>query len=133
MGDNLYTESIVAVNPDSGKMAWYVQPSPHDTHDWDAIETPVLIDGEINGQRRKLVAQASRNGYFFVLDRATGKNLLTAPFIETNWASGIASTGRPIAKVEKYPTPAGTQVAPPSARSTDWIAPRSDPATGKLH
>jgi alcohol dehydrogenase (cytochrome c) len=61
-GDNLYTESIVAVNPDTGKMAWYFQPSPHDTHDWDAIETPVLIDGEIKGQKRKLLAQASRNG-----------------------------------------------------------------------
>ena len=77
-GDNLYTCSIVALNPDTGKMVWYFQPSPHDVHDWDAVETPVLIDGVIDGQPRKLVAQASRNGYFFVLDRATGKQILTS-------------------------------------------------------
>ena len=64
----------MALNPDTGKMQWYFQSSPHDTHDWDATQTPVLFDGEINGQTRKLVAQASRNGYFFVLDRATGKS-----------------------------------------------------------
>ena len=68
-GDNLFTESIVALNPDTGKLAWYFQSSPHDTHDWDATQTPVLFDGEINGQPRKLLAQASRNGWFFVLDR----------------------------------------------------------------
>ncbi len=72
-GDNLYTESIVALNLDTGKLVWHFQPSPHDTHDWDAVQTPVLFDGEINGQPRKLLAQASRNGWFFVLDRATWK------------------------------------------------------------
>ena len=88
-GDNLYTCSIVALNPDTGKLVWYFQPSPHDVHDWDAVETPVLVDGEINGQPRKLVPQASRNGYFFVLDRATGEHILTKPFIDTlNWAKG---------------------------------------------
>ena len=75
-GANLFTASIVALNPDTGKMQWYFQSSPHDTHDWDATQTPVLFDGEVNGQKRKLVAQASRNGYFFVLDRATGKNIV---------------------------------------------------------
>ena len=74
-GDNLFTESIVALNPDTGKLAWYFQSSPHDTHDWDATQTPVLFDGEINGQPRKLLAQASRNGWFFVLDRTNGKNI----------------------------------------------------------
>ena len=90
---NLYTASIVALNPDTGKMPWYFQPSPHDTHDWDATQTPVLIDGEINGQKRKLVAQASRNGYFFVLDRATGKNIITSEFVKTNWAKGVDENG----------------------------------------
>src|SRR5580704_6016069 len=89
MGSNLYTECIIALNPDTGKLAWYFQPSPHDTHDWDAVQTPVLFDGEFNGQKRKLVAQASRNGYFFVLDRTNGEHLLTTPFIKTNWATGI--------------------------------------------
>src|SRR5262249_1887355 len=86
-GANLYTESIVALNIDTGKLAWYFQPSPHDTHDWDAVQTPVLFDAEFKGEKRKLVAQASRNGYFFVLDRTNGKHLLTAPFVKTNWAS----------------------------------------------
>ena len=96
-GDNLYTCSIVAINPDTGKLAWYYQVSPHDVHDWDAIETPVLIDGEIDGQPRKLLAQASRNGYFFVLDRTNGKHILTKPFIDTvNWAKGLNANGQPI-------------------------------------
>src|SRR5689334_8370656 len=95
-GDNLYTESIVALNLDTGKRIWHFQPSPHDTHDWDAVETPVLFDGEINGRPRKLLAQASRNGYFFVLDRTNGKNIVTSEFIKTNWAKGVNSHGQPI-------------------------------------
>ena len=74
-GANLYTESIVALNPDSGRLVWYFQASPHDTHDWDSTQTPVLSDGTIDGQPRKLLAQAARNGWFFVLDRQTGKNV----------------------------------------------------------
>ena len=101
-GDNLYTCSIVALNPDTGKIVWYFQPSPHDVHDWAAVETPVLFEGTVDGQRRKLVAQASRNGYFFVLDRATGKRIVSAPFIETvNWAKGINANGQPIPDPEK--------------------------------
>ena len=88
-GDDLFTCSIVAIHADTGKLAWYFQPSPHDTHDWDAIETPVLVDGDFHGAKRKMLLQASRNGYFFVLDRETGKNLLTTPFVETDWASQI--------------------------------------------
>src|SRR5262249_27861900 len=85
-GSNLFTESIVALDLDSGKLKWHFQASPHDTHDWDAVQTPVLIDGEINGQKRKLVAQASRNGYFFLLDRINGRNLVTKEFVKTNWS-----------------------------------------------
>ena len=81
-GNNLYTCSIVALNPDTGKLAWYYQVSPHDSHDFDNVETPVLIDGEFKGQPRKMLAQAARNGYFVLLDRTNGKNLLTAPFVE---------------------------------------------------
>jgi len=96
-GDNLYTCSIVALDPDTGKLAWYFQPSPHDVHDWDAVETPVLFDAEFKGKQRKLLAQASRNGFFFLLDRTNGQHLVTAPFIDQTWASGIDSRGRPIA------------------------------------
>jgi len=132
-GDNLYTCSIAALNADNGKLAWYFQPSPHDVHDWDAVQTPVLFDADFHGTQRKLLAQASRNGYFFVLDRATGKNLLTAPFIESNWASGIDSAGRPIAKLDKYPMPDGSLVEPASDGSTNWMAPSFDPDTGLFY
>ena len=94
-GDNLYTCSIVSLNPDTGKLNWHFQPSPHDTHDWDAVQTPVLLDDEYKGVHRKLLAQASRNGYFFLLDRTTGEHILTTPFIPTNWANGIDSRGEP--------------------------------------
>ena len=75
-GDDLYTCSIVALNPDTGKLAWAFQPSPHDTHDWDAVETPVLVDGDFHGAPKKMLMQSSRNGYFFVLDRTNGKSLV---------------------------------------------------------
>ena len=95
-GDNLFTASIVALNPDTGKMVWYFQSSPHDTHDWDATQTPVLIDGEIDGQPRKLLAQASRNGKFFVLDRTNGKAIVSSEFVKTNWSNGYDAKGQPI-------------------------------------
>src|SRR5438094_6128242 len=102
-GDNLYTCTIVALNPDTGKLVWHFQPSPHDTHDWDAVQTPVLFDGEVGGQSRKLLAQASRNGWFFVLDRATGKNVLTSEFVKTNWTLGKDQKGQPIPNAAKEP------------------------------
>ena len=94
-GDNPWTCSIVAINPDTGKLVWGFQASPHDTHDWDAAEVPVLVDGTFNGEPRKMVLQASRNGYYFVLDRTTGKSLLTKPFATVNWAKEIDKEGRP--------------------------------------
>jgi alcohol dehydrogenase (cytochrome c) len=133
LGENLYTCSIVALNPDTGKLAWYFQPSPHDVHDWDAVQTPVLFDADFHGARRKLLAQANRNGYFFVLDRASGKSLLTAPFIETNWASGIDERGRPVAKASKEATPDGSLVEPGSDGATNWLSPSFDPQTGLFY
>lgn len=132
-GDNLYTESIVALNPDTGKLAWYFQPSPHDTHDWDAVQTPVLFDAEFNGQKRKLLAQASRNGYFFLLDRTNGQHLLTAPFIKTNWATGIDAKGRPIRDLAKDPSPDGALVSPASGGATNWPPPSFNPETGLFY
>jgi acido-empty-quinoprotein group A len=132
-GDNLYTCSIVALNPDTGKLAWYFQPSPHDVHDWDAVETPVLFDAEFKGKPRKLLAQASRNGFFFVLDRATGEHLVTSEFIDQTWASGIDSRGRPIAKPSATPTPDGALVEPGSDGSTNWMASSFNPQTGLFY
>jgi acido-empty-quinoprotein group A len=132
-GDNLYTCSIVALNPDTGKLAWYFQPSPHDVHDWDAVETPVLFDAEFKGKQRKLLAQASRNSFFFVLDRTNGQHLLTAPFIDQTWASGVDSRGRPIAKPEAAPSPDGALVEPSSDGGTNWMAPSYDRQTGLFY
>src|SRR5207245_1320150 len=132
-GDNLYTCSIVALDADSGKLVWYFQPSPHDTHDWDAVQTPMLFDGEFKGRQRQMVVQASRNGYFFVLDRKTGEHLLTTPFIETNWSTGINAKGQPIRNTAKDPKPDGTLVLPGSNGSSNWLSPSFDPKTGMAY
>jgi acido-empty-quinoprotein group A len=133
-GDNLYTCSIVAVNPDTGKLVWYYQVSPHDVHDWDAVETPVLVDGTIDGKPRKLLLQASRNGYFFVLDRTNGEHILTKPFIETlNWAKQINAKGQPVADPAKFPSTDGVLVSPASGGATNWPAPTFSPETGLFY
>lgn len=133
-GDNLWTCSIVALNVDTGKLVWYFQPSPHDTHDWDAAQTPVLIDGEFNGQPRKMLAQANRNGYFFLLDRTNGRHLATAPMIETmNWSLGIDPNGRPIPNPAKEATTDGVLVSPNSGGATNWPSPSFDPETGLFY
>ena len=129
-GDDLYTCSIVALNPDTGKLAWAFQPSPHDTHDWDAVEVPVLVDAEFHGQPRKMLMQASRNGYFFVLDRTNGKNLLTVPFGPVNWASGLDAKGQPIPEPRKEPAPDGRLIAPDEGGLTNYRSPSFDPKTG---
>jgi len=128
-GDNLYTCSIVALNPDTGKLVWYFQPSPHDVHDWDAVQTPILFDADFKGKKRKLLAQASRNGFYFLLDRTSGENLATAPFIDQTWASGVDKRGRPVAKPEATPSPDGALVEPASDGATNWMAPSFDPQT----
>ena len=97
-GDNLFTCSLVAVNVDTGKMAWYFQTSAHDTHDWDSAQTPILIDGVINGKPRKLVSTAARNGYFYTLDRVTGEHIVTSKYgTYANWAQGHAADRRRLA------------------------------------
>ena len=133
-GDNLWTCSIVALNVDTGKLVWYFQSSPHDTHDWDAAQTPVLIDGEFNGQPRKMLAQANRNGYFFLLDRTNGQNLATSPMIETmNWSLGIDAKGQPIPNPAKEATVDGVLVSPNSGGATNWPSPSFDPDTGLFY
>ncbi|HEY1760520.1 MAG TPA: acido-empty-quinoprotein group A [Bryobacteraceae bacterium] len=129
-GNNPWTCSIVALNPDTGKLAWGFQASPHDTHDWDANEVPVLVDANFNGQPRKMLMQASRNGFFFVLDRTNGKSLLTTPFATVNWAKGVDSEGHPIPDPAKYPSKAGVLVAPNESGATNFRPPSFDPKTG---
>ncbi|HVT95042.1 MAG TPA: acido-empty-quinoprotein group A [Bryobacteraceae bacterium] len=129
-GDGLYTCSIVALNPDNGKLAWAFQPSPHDTHDWDAVETPVLVDGDFHGTPRKMLMQTSRNGYFFVLDRTNGKSLLTTTFGPVNWSLGVDKDGRPIPNPDKDPAPDGRLIAPDEGGMTNYRSPSFDPSTG---
>ena len=129
-GDDLYTCSIVAVNPDTGKLAWGFSVSPHDTHDWDAVETPVLVDGDFHGEPRKMLLQTSRNGYFFVLDRTNGKSLLTVPYGPVNWALGIDKEGHPIPNPDKEPAPDGRFIAPDEGGLTNYRSPSFDQATG---
>jgi alcohol dehydrogenase (cytochrome c) len=133
-GDNLYTCSLVAVNVDTGKMAWYYQTSPHDTHDWDSTETPILIDGTFNGKPRKMVIHASRNGYYFTLDRVTGEHLVTSKFSDTvNWAKGLNKSGQPMRDPEKDSTVPGSLVSPDNGGSTNWPPPAYSPDTGLFY
>src|SRR3984885_650348 len=132
-GDNLYTECIVALNPDTGKLAWYFQPSPHDTHDWDAVQTRVSFDGEIDGRPRMLLAQASRNGWFFVLDRATGERVVSAEFVKTNWTLGVDAKGQPIPNPAKRPQSDGALVTPNQGGAINWPPPSFDPETGLFY
>jgi acido-empty-quinoprotein group A len=133
-GDNLYTCSVVALNADTGKLVWHFQYSPHDTHDWDAAQVPVLFDGAINGQPRKLLAQAYRGGLFFVLDRTNGKSVLTTPMVDgLNWYKGIAPNGQPIRDPGKEPTIPGSLVSPASGGVTNWPSPSFNPDTGLFY
>jgi alcohol dehydrogenase (cytochrome c) len=110
-GDNLYTCSLLAIDLDTGKMKWYFQTSPHDTHDWDSTQVPVIADLPIGGKTRKVVMQATRNGYFFVLDRVTGEHLVTGKFgTVNNWAKGIDEKGRPIRNPDTDATIPGSLV-----------------------
>jgi acido-empty-quinoprotein group A len=129
-GDNLWTCSIVALNPDTGKLVWYFQASPHDTHDWDNVETPVLFDGKFKGQQRKMLAQAARNGYFFLLDRTNGKNLVSEPFAGANWSHGVDQKGQPVPNKSKEPTTDGVLLNTPVVGGTNWFAPSFDPENG---
>ena len=132
-GANLYTASIVALNADTGKMVWYFQSSPHDTHDWDSTQTAVLIDGTIDGKPRKLIAQAARNGHFFVLDRTNGKAIVSTEFVKTNWASGYDERGQPIPNPAKRPQRDGALVTPNQAGATNWYSPSFSPDTGLFY
>jgi alcohol dehydrogenase (cytochrome c) len=132
-GDDLYTDCVVALDPDTGKLKWYFQFTPHDLFDYDAVETPMLIDAVYKGSPRKLLVQANRNGYLYVLDRTNGKFLSATPFVEKlNWAKGIDEQGRPI-RTDVRPTPEGARVCPGYAGATNWYAPSYNEATHMVY
>src|SRR5437764_11666957 len=131
---NLYTCSVVAVNVETGKMAWYFQTSPNDTHDWDSTQPTVLVDGMFGGRPRRMAMQASRNGYFFVLDRTNGEHLLTMKYSDAaNWAAGINAKGQPERNPDKDNTIAGHPVSPDNGGATNWLPPSYDPRTGLFY
>jgi alcohol dehydrogenase (cytochrome c) len=133
-GDNLFTCSLVAVNVETGKMKWYFQTSPHDTHDWDSAQTPVLIDTTIDGRPRRLVSTASRNGYFFTVDRVTGEHVVTSKFGETtNWSKGVRPNGSPDPNPEKEATIPGSLVSPVEGGVTNWQPPSYSPDAGLFY
>jgi alcohol dehydrogenase (cytochrome c) len=130
-GDNLYSSSILAIESATGRLRWHYQFTPHDVHDWDANQTPMLVDARFRGEARKLVVQGNRNGFFYVLDRLTGKVLLAEPFVgNVTWASGIGADGRPLLKVDNEPTREGQRVCPAVAGATNWPSTAFSPATG---
>jgi PQQ-dependent dehydrogenase (methanol/ethanol family) len=122
-GDNLYTNCVVALDPKTGKLRWHYQFTPHDLHDWDATEPLVLVNVQFQGRQRKLLTQANRNGFFYVLDRTTGEFLLGAPFVrKLTWASGIGRDGRPQELEGNRPTAAGTKTCPAVRGATNWYS-----------
>jgi alcohol dehydrogenase (cytochrome c) len=133
MGENLYSNSVVALQPDTGKLQWYFQFTPFDLHDWDATEVPVLLDAEINAKPRKLLVQANRNGFFYVLDRTNGQFLFAKPFANQNWAKTIDSSGKPIVLPNAAPSEDGVRTCPGAAGATNWMSPTYSPQTGLFY
>jgi alcohol dehydrogenase (cytochrome c) len=128
-GDDLYSDCVLALDADTGKLRWFFQFTPHDLFDYDSVETPMLINAVYKGEPRKLLVQANRNGYVYVLDRTNGKFLAAAPFVEKlNWAKGVDAQGRPIRTGVK-PTPEGTRVCPGYTGATNWFAPSYNEST----
>jgi alcohol dehydrogenase (cytochrome c) len=132
-GDNLYTDSVVALDADSGVIKWHYQFTPHDTHDWDATQVPVLGDKVIDGVSRKVLMFANRNGFFYTMDRKTGQLLASRPFVKTTWAEKINADGRPAVKPNTEPTENGTDVCPDITGGTNFMSPAFNPATGLFY
>ena len=128
-GDDLYTACVLAIDPNTGKLKWYFQFTPHDLYDYDANETPVLVNTEENGVMRRLLVQANRNGFLYILDRTNGKFLRATPFVEKlNWATSIDASGRPILS-GRIPTADGTFICPGINGATNWFSPSYNPST----
>jgi alcohol dehydrogenase (cytochrome c) len=132
-GDNLYTCSLLAIDAATGQLRWHFQFTPHDTHDWDATEIPVIFDGEVRGRPRKLVAMANRNAFYYLLDRETGEYLQATPFAKQTWAKGIDDRGRPVLIPGMEPSIEGTLVYPSLQGATNWFSPSFDPFARRFY
>ena len=133
LGDNLYSDSVVALDADTGTLKWHYQFTPHDEFDYDSTQVPVLIDRTWGGRPRKLMLWANRNGLAYVLDRVTGEFLLGKPFVKVNWMDGFDKNGRPQRVAGKLPTPDGELITPTVRGATNWSAPSFSPRTGLFY
>ncbi|MBL8228517.1 MAG: PQQ-dependent dehydrogenase, methanol/ethanol family [Bryobacterales bacterium] len=129
-GDNLYSDSAVALDADTGKLKWHFQFTPHDVWDWDAVQVPILADVMFRGQPRKLLLWANRNAFYYVIDRTTGKFLHARPFVKQTWAEGIDDNGRPILLPGTKPSEAGTKLYPDLGGGANWWSSSYSPQTG---
>jgi alcohol dehydrogenase (cytochrome c) len=132
-GDNLYTSSMLALDPDTGKLQWYYQANPHNEFDWDAVQVPLLVDETWHGKPRKLLLWANRNGFYYVLDRGSGEFLLAKAFVRQNWNLGFDAKGRPIMAPDAHPTAAGTSIFPDLQGGTNWFAASYSVRTGLFY
>jgi len=132
-GDNLYTCSLVALDANTGILKWHFQFTPHDVHDWDSTHVPVLFEAEVRGVRRKVVAVANRNAFYYVLDRTTGEFLTGRPYAKQTWTKGLDDSGRPIVLPDTAPSEAGTKVWPNLNGATVWFSPSYSPKTGLFY
>jgi alcohol dehydrogenase (cytochrome c) len=133
LGDNLYTDCVVALDADTGKLKWYFQFTPHDDFDFDSVQVPVLADLDWKGARRRVMLWANRNGFFYVLDRTTGEFLQGKPFAKVTWAKALDEKGRPMRAVNMVPTPEGTKIYPGNQGGTNWYSPSYSPHTGLFY
>jgi alcohol dehydrogenase (cytochrome c) len=132
-GDNLYSDCVLALDPDTGKLKWYFQFTPHDEWDYDAVQVPVLVDTNWQGSPRKLMMWANRNGFFYVLDRTNGKFLSGIPFVKQTWSKGLDANGRPIPAPGKSPSAEGVEVFPGNMGGTNWNSPSYSSHTGLFY
>lgn len=132
-GDNLYSDSVVALDAQTGKLRWYFQFTPHDLHDWDSAQTPILVDATVEGAERELIAWPNRNGFYYLLDRTNGKFLLGVPFVRETWADGLDASGRPRVRADSIPTRSGALVYPSVTGGTNWWASSYDPGRGLIY
>ena len=133
LGDNLYSDSVLALDGDTGEMQWYFQFTPHDIHDWDATQIPILADAEFGGRERKLMLFPNRNAFFYVLDREDGEFLLGTPYAKQTWAERLDENGRPVRAPNTAPSVEGTLVAPAVVGGSNWWSPSYSPRTGLLY
>lgn len=132
-GDDLYTSCLLALNPDTGALKWFFQFSPHDLYDYDAVQTPVLVDAIFEGRPRKLVITANRNGFLYILDRTDGKFLFAKQFaMAQNWAKGIDENGRPVS-AGLVPSENGVAICPANGGATNWYSPGYNPQTNMFY